>query len=71
MLKHSPNTSEPHDKYVYISGDRRFLCWKSLDKDDEKMIELRKIENILKTDVHFKVLSSTVKAFEKVLIINS
>ncbi len=42
-IKHSPNTSEPHAKYVYISSDRKFLCWKSLDKDDEKMVELRKI----------------------------
>jgi hypothetical protein len=47
MVKHSPN-SKPKEKYVYISSDRRFLCWKSLEKDDEKMIELKKINLILR-----------------------
>ena len=34
VKKHSPNTSEPHDKFIYISEDHRFFCWKSLDKND-------------------------------------
>lgn len=29
VLKHSPNTNEPHNKFIYISADHRFLCWKS------------------------------------------
>jgi hypothetical protein len=33
-MKHSPNTSEPHNKFIYISEDHRFLCWKSTDKED-------------------------------------
>lgn len=47
MIKHSPN-SKPKEKYVYVSGDRRFLCWKSLEKRDEKRIELRKISVVLR-----------------------
>lgn len=47
MIKHSPN-SKPKEKYVYVSGDRRFLCWKSLQKNDEKKIELRKINMVLR-----------------------
>lgn len=34
VIKHSEATKEPHKKYLYISEDRRFLCWKSLDKMD-------------------------------------
>ena len=70
-MKHSPNTSEPHSKYVYISSDRKFLCWKSLDKDDEKMIELKKIENLINKDVQFKVESSKIKNFERIIIVKS
>lgn len=43
VKKHSPSTLTPHDKFLYISPDRRFLCWKSFDKQDEKMMELRKV----------------------------
>lgn len=34
VIKHSESTREPHKKYLYISEDRRFLCWKSVDKCD-------------------------------------
>jgi hypothetical protein len=34
MAKHSRNTKEPHNKFVYLSADCKNLCWKSLDKDD-------------------------------------
>ncbi len=29
MVKHS-NNSKPKTKYVYVSQDKKFLCWKSL-----------------------------------------
>ena len=38
VLKHSNNTPTAHDKFIYVSPDHRFLCWKSLEKDDEKFI---------------------------------
>jgi hypothetical protein len=38
MLKHSERTQEPHNKFIYLSEDQKFLCWKSLDKKDEKKI---------------------------------
>jgi hypothetical protein len=47
MTKHSPNT-DPHGKFVYLSSDQKDLCWKSLDKKDEKKIELKKIDTILR-----------------------
>lgn len=59
---------------MYISSDRRFLCWKSLEKNDEKFIELRKI-NTLSKDVGLnnKVIpsSKTIKEFEKIMVIDS
>ncbi len=47
IKKHSQSTKEPHSKYLYISEDYRFLCWKSVDKNDEKMLELNKIDLIV------------------------
>ena len=46
IMKHSQGTKIPHQKYLYISEDRKFLCWKSLEKLDEKLMELRKITMI-------------------------
>lgn len=46
VIKHSKGTKQPHRKFLYISEDKKFLCWKSIDKSDEKMIELKKIEFI-------------------------
>ena len=37
MTKHSDN-AEPKTKFVYLSMNERFLCWKSVDKNDEKRI---------------------------------
>lgn len=34
FIKHSPNTSEPHPKFIYLSYDNKYLCWKSPEKDD-------------------------------------
>jgi len=38
MVKHSEGTPNPHNKFVYLSEDIKYLCWKSLDKEDEKKI---------------------------------
>ena len=38
--KHSANTSKPAPKFIYLSEDFRHLCWKSLHKNDEKMMEV-------------------------------
>lgn len=48
VKKHSPNTDIAHDKFIYVSEDHRFLCWKSVNKEDEKSIELRKITQVIK-----------------------
>ena len=48
MLKHSRNTKKPHSKFVYLSSDRRHLCWKSLEKDDEKSLSISSIVKIWK-----------------------
>ena len=47
VMKHSPNTKQPHLKFVYLSEDSRFLCWKTPDQDDEKILELSKISNVI------------------------
>jgi hypothetical protein len=48
MIKHSENTSEPHTKFVYISSDCKDLCWKSLDKEDEKSFPLKSVIQVIK-----------------------
>ena len=45
MTKHS-NKSDSKSKFVYLSMNERFLCWKSVDKKDEKRIQL---SHIMKT----------------------
>lgn len=47
MIKHSRNTKEPHKKIVYLSEDSHHLCWKSINKEDEKKLPLSSILNIL------------------------
>ena len=37
--KHSKSTSKPNPKFVYISEDLQYLCWKSLHKNDEKRMQ--------------------------------
>jgi hypothetical protein len=34
MVKHSEKINDPHDKFVYLSEDERYLCWKSPNKED-------------------------------------
>ncbi len=48
MIKHSTKNCEKRNKFVYISEDNRYLCWKSLDKEDEKRIELISITKVIK-----------------------
>lgn len=51
MVKHSEKIDEPHNKFVYLSEDTRFLCWKSLDKDDQKQLELSSVTKVIKEGV--------------------
>lgn len=72
VKKHSPSTSSYHNKYLYISEDHRFLCWKSIDKNDEKMIELRKIDAILiGLDCKGMLESKTIEDIEKCFLVIS
>lgn len=72
VKKHSPSTTVPHDKFMYISPDHRFLCWKSLDKQDEKMMELRKVETIvIGRQVPENIKSSTLKKYERSFVVKS
>ena len=50
MSKHSNNTSEKM-KFVYLSKDDRYICWKSVDKDDEKRMEITQIDRVIKEGV--------------------
>jgi hypothetical protein len=70
MVKHSLN-SKPKEKYIYISSDRRYLCWKSLDKEDEKKVELRKVNCILRGSqgAMSLVQSRPVKELERLIIL--
>lgn len=32
VTKHSEGSTAPHAKFVYLSEDTRYLCWKSLER---------------------------------------
>ena len=51
MIKHPSGGSMPHSKFVYLSEDHRWLCWKSPQKDDEKKIAINNIVKIVKEGV--------------------
>ena len=52
MTKHSNNTSAK-SKFVYLSMSEKFLCWKSVDKNDEKRMEVCHISHIAKNGSKF------------------
>jgi hypothetical protein len=45
MTKHS-NNAVSKTKFVYLSMSEKFLCWKSIDKNDEKRLEVSTIWKI-------------------------
>ena len=72
VKKHSASVSEFHSKFIYLSDDHRFLCWKSLEKNDEKKIELSKIDKILtQKNCSYLVKSSTLKNYDQSMVIKS
>ena len=69
MLKHSPNTSEPHLKRVYLSDNGNYLCWKSPNKDDQKLFPL---SSILKVTSKFKgSLKESERAECRVVVVST
>lgn len=71
MLKHSENHSVPHNKFVYLSEDQKSICWKSLDKEDEKRIDLKAITRVVKEGAENHLKSLTVKNILRCVIIFS
>lgn len=47
MTKHS-NSSTSKPKFVYLSMSEKYLCWKSVDKNDEKRLEVCTISQVTK-----------------------
>ena len=52
MTKHSNNTSSKC-KFVYLSMSQKYLCWKSIDKNDQKKMEVASISQIVKEGRRF------------------
>jgi hypothetical protein len=48
MLKHNTKNGSPRNKFVYLTQDNRTICWKSVEKEDEKGIELSSISKVVK-----------------------
>ena len=70
MLKHSRNTKKPHNKFVYLSTNHRHLCWKSLEKDDEKTLSIQSIVKIWKRpDKTYLKENSELKSQKAVVVI--
>ena len=71
MVKHSENTNKSSHKFVYVSKNSRYLCWKSPDKDDEKTIELISISDVIKEGVEFYLKATGVGNLSNCLVIRS
>lgn len=69
MIKHPCGGSIPHSKFVYLSEDHRWLCWKSPQKDDEKKIAINNIVKIVKEGVENILKGSYAKKISKCLVI--
>lgn len=52
MTKHS-NGSSSKSKFVYLSMSEKFLCWKSVDKNDEKRMEVCNISHVARDGKRF------------------
>ena len=48
VQKHSRNTKQPHTKLVYLSHDHKWLCWKSIDREDQKKFAISTIVRVVK-----------------------
>ena len=79
MTKHS-NNSESKTKFVYLSMSEKFLCWKSIDKNDQKRLEVATVSkvkkgglNYLKKEHHIKHPDCCVAvvADERILILEA
>lgn len=68
MTKHSNNAPEKM-KFVYLSKDDRYLCWKSVDKDDEKRMEITQIDKIIKEGAEYYIKGCSIKDIRKCLVI--
>ena len=71
MIKHSENTSEPHDKFVYLSKDERFLCWKSIDRENEKRMEITDIEKVVTEGSQCLIKDSKINDINRCFVIVS
>jgi hypothetical protein len=70
-MKHSSTSDRVVHKFVYTSPDNRYLCWKSVDKDDEKKIELISISNVIKEGAEFYLRTSAIQQLNSCVVIRS
>ena len=72
MTKHSESaTVDPHTKFVYLSGDNRQFCWKSLEKMDEKTITLSSINRVVKDGAEFMFKGQSLRNIDRCIMIMS
>jgi hypothetical protein len=71
VIKHSVSSKGANHRFVFTSEDGRYFCWKSLDSEDEKRIELISISRIVREGVEFFLKASYVKNINHCLVIMS
>ena len=70
-MKHSLNSINSSHKFVYTSKDKRYLCWKSVHKEDEKRISLLSISLVIKEGVEFYIKGDNIQNINSCLVIIS
>lgn len=69
VIKHSVSSKGANHRFVFTSED--YFCWKSLNSEDEKRIELISISRIVREGVEFFLKASYVKNINHCLVIIS
>jgi hypothetical protein len=54
MTKHSENTKSK-SKFVYLSLNEKYLCWKSVDKQDEKRLAVISIYKTVRNGADYMI----------------
>lgn len=69
VVKHSVGNSEPHNKFVYLSEDSRYICWKSMERDDEKRLELTSITRVVKQGVEHYLKANRIRDINRCIVV--
>ena len=70
MTKHS-DRSDSKTKFVYLSMNERFLCWKSIDKQDEKRIEISTIQKVVRNAEKYLKDEKKIRDYRNCVVIIS